>query len=113
MKILQAGNTIQMNLHTDNYFNIDVGQYAAPVLWDFNQDNLLDLVIGKLTGDLVYLPNNGTNTTAIFDTIINNFGHVNVANNLAGYGYSRPFLYTENNVYSIISRFGKRTCVPL
>ena len=100
--IAGAGNTLQLNLHTNNYFNIDVGQYAAPVLWDFNQDNLLDLVIGKLTGDLVYLPNNGTNTTAIFDTIINDFGHVNVANNLAGYGYSRPFLYKENNVTQLL-----------
>ncbi len=100
--IAGAGNILQLNLHTNNYFNIDVGQYAAPVLWDFNQDNLLDLVIGKLTGDLVYLPNNGTNTTAVFDTIINDFGQVNVANNLAGYGYSRPFLYKENNVTQLL-----------
>ena len=97
-----AGNTLQLNLHTNNYFNIDVGQYAAPVLWDLNQDNLLDLVIGKLTGDLLYLPNNGTNTTAIFDTIINDFGQVNVANNFAGYGYSRPFFYTENNATQLL-----------
>lgn len=96
------GNPIQMNLHTNNYFNIDVGQYAAPVLWDFNQDNLLDLVIGKLTGDLLYLPNNGTNTAAFFDTIIDNFGQVHVANTLAGYGYSRPFLYTENNATQLL-----------
>lgn len=97
-----TGNPMQMNLHTNNYFNIDVGQYAAPFLWDLNQDNLLDLVIGKLTGDLLYLPNNGTNTTAVFDTIINNFGQVYVANSLAGYGYSRPFLYTENNTTQLL-----------
>ncbi len=97
-----SGNPIQMNLHTNNYFNIDVGQYAAPVLWDLNQDNLLDLVIGKLTGDLLYLPNSGTNTTAIFDTIINDFGQVHVANLFAGYGYSRPYFYTENNATQLL-----------
>ena len=36
-----TGNTLQLSLHTPNYYNIDVGQYAAPVLWDLNQDNLL------------------------------------------------------------------------
>ena len=102
LKTVQALEILQLNLHTNNYFNIDVGQYAAPVLWDLNQDNLLDLVIGKLTGDLLYLPNNGTNTTAIFDTIINDFGQVNVANLFAGYGYSRPYFYKENNATQLL-----------
>ena len=97
-----AGNTLQLNLHTPNYYNIDVGQYAAPVLWDLNQDNLLDLVIGKLTGDLLYLPNNGSNTTAVFDTIIYDFGQVHVANLFAGYGYSRPYFYKENNATQLL-----------
>ena len=97
-----AGNTLQLNLHTPNYYNIVVGQYAAPVLWDLNQDNLLDLVIGKLTGDLLYLPNNGSNTTAVFDTIINDFGQVHVANLFAGYGYSRPYFYKENNATQLL-----------
>lgn len=97
-----AGNTLQLSLHTPNYHNIDVGQYAAPVLWDLNQDNLLDLVIGKLTGDLLYLPNNGSSTTAVFDTIINYFGQVHVANLFAGYGFSRPYFYTENNATQLL-----------
>ena len=97
-----GGNTLQLNLHTPNYYNIDVGQYAAPVLWDLNQDNLLDLVIGKLTGDLLYLPNNGSNTTAVFDTIIYDFGQVHVANLFAGYGYSRPYFYKENNATQLL-----------
>ena len=97
-----AGNPMQMSLQTNNFFNIDVGQYAAPVLWDFNQDSLLDLVVGKLTGDLVYLPNVGTSTAAVFDTLIDDFGQVQVANTLAGYGYSRPYLYTENNATQML-----------
>lgn len=97
-----AGNPIQMSLQTNNFFNIDVGQYAAPILWDFNQDSLLDLVVGKLTGDLVYLPNMGTSTAAVFDTLIDDFGQVQVANTLAGYGYSRPYLYTENNATQML-----------
>lgn len=97
-----AGNTLQLSLHTPNYYNIDVGQYAAPVLWDLNQDNLLDLVIGKLTGDLLYLPNNGSSTTAVFDTIIYDFGQVHVANLFAGYGYSRPYFYIENDATQLL-----------
>ena len=96
------GNTLQLNLHTPNFYNIDVGQYSAPVLWDLNQDNLLDLVIGKLTGDLLFLPNTGNISVAVFDTIINDFGQVNVANLFAGYGYSRPTFYTENNATQLL-----------
>ena len=85
-----------MNLNTVNYLNLDVGSYAAPVLWDLNGDGLLDLTIGKLTGDLIFLPNTGSLNNPIFDTIINDFGNVSVQNSTAGYGYSRPYFYLDN-----------------
>jgi hypothetical protein len=91
-----SGSNAQFSLHTPNYFNIDVGQFAAPALYDLNQDNLLDLVVGYLNGKLYYAPNNGSATTAVFDTLIANFGSVVTSNYFGGYGYSRPFFYEEN-----------------
>jgi len=48
---------------TDNPFNgIDVGLYSAPTLQDIDNDNDLDLTIGNLDGEIVYLENNGDET---------------------------------------------------
>lgn len=91
-----AGNPHSFTLLTPNFENIDIGQYAAPVLYDLNQDSLLDLVIGKLSGDLIYAPNNGGLSSPVFDTLISNFGNVSVANYLGSYGYSKPYFYQDN-----------------
>ena len=39
---------------------IDFGKESAPLLYDFNRDNILDLIVGLSSGKLIYLQNNGT-----------------------------------------------------
>lgn len=77
-----------------NYFNIDVGSYSAPQIVDVNQDNLPDLLIGRLDGKISYYQNNGTVSNPDFSTVTtNNFGQVNVSGEFIQ-GFSVPFLTT-------------------
>jgi hypothetical protein len=92
-----SGNDAQFQLETVNYFDIDVGQFGAPFLFDINQDNLLDLVIGKLNGTISVALNTGNSTSPIFNTLEDNLGNINVSNDQGTYGYSKPFVYKEND----------------
>ncbi|MFK7923362.1 MAG: T9SS type A sorting domain-containing protein [Bacteroidia bacterium] len=78
------------------YQGIDVGQQAAPILYDVNQDNLLDLVIGEQAGNLNYYENTGTATAPIFANGDNKFGDIDVQAACCT-GFSVPFLYEDNN----------------
>jgi hypothetical protein len=91
-----TGNNTQFQLETVNYFDIDVGQFAAPFLFDINQDGLLDLIIGKLNGTISVAINTGSITNPIFNTLEDNIGNVNVSNDDGTYGFSNPFVYEEN-----------------
>jgi hypothetical protein len=95
--IALSGNIAQFQLETVNYFDIDVGQFAAPFLFDINQDNLLDLVIGKLNGTISVALNQGSSTEPSFNVLEDNVGNVNVSNDEGTYGFSKPFLYKEND----------------
>ena len=92
-----SGNDAQFELETVNYFDIDVGQFGAPFLFDINQDNLLDLVIGKLNGTISVALNTGNSTSPIFNTLEDNLGNINVSNEEGTYGFSKPFVYKEND----------------
>ncbi|MGC6428019.1 MAG: T9SS type A sorting domain-containing protein [Flavobacteriales bacterium] len=89
-------NEAYFNLESINFFDIDIGQSAAPFLFDINDDQLLDLIIGKVNGTLSIAINHGDLQTPIFDELIDNAGNVNVSNDLGTYGFSKPFLFSEN-----------------
>ena len=91
-----------------NYFNIDVGQQAHPQIVDVNRDGLLDMIIGEMQGSINYCPNSGTLTNPIFDTVIENFGGIDVddidINNgmiFSSFGYSSPLLVDSNGIYQL------------
>lgn len=66
---------------TDNTGNqINTFTHASPQLFDLNEDGLLDLVIGKKTGEILYYKNIGTATNYSFELITENLGQVNVGN---------------------------------
>lgn len=63
--------------HLGNLINAD--QYAAPQLFDLNNDGLLDLIIGKKTGELIYYRNNGTSAVPSFELTNSLLGNIDIA----------------------------------
>lgn len=63
--------------------------FCAPQLFDLNEDGLMDLIIGKKSGDLMYYQNIGTALVPSFELINANLGNVNTAIGSPD-GYSTP-----------------------
>jgi hypothetical protein len=63
--------------------------FCSPQLFDLNNDGLLDLIIGKKSGDLMYYENIGTSLTPSFELTNPILGNVNTANGSPD-GYSTP-----------------------
>ncbi len=85
------------NITNPDYFNIDVGNNASPHLCDLNNDSLQDLLIGNRDGRIYYCPNRGTLNVPVFDTIISEFGGINVSESTLPNGKSKPFLLRIDN----------------
>lgn len=81
-----------------NWQQIDVGHYSTPCIFDLDQDQLPDLIIGERNGNLNYYRNTGSAGHPSFTLITDSLGKVNVTNpNLSWYGFSTPCLFTGNN----------------
>lgn len=91
--ILNHGDN-NFEIVTDNYFDIDVGDYSTPQLFDLDKDGLKDLVIGEESGNLNYYHNIGSLANPIFDLITDSLGKVNVTDYSLSYtGYSVPWFF--------------------
>ena len=88
-------------LSNPNFQNIDIGQFAQPQLIDVNRDGLIDIIIGEQDGTINFLPNNGSSNNPIFDTIIENWGGIDVDQSYISTGFSSPFLYDSSGVYTL------------
>ena len=88
-------------LSTPNYEDIDVGQFAQPQIIDVNRDGLNDLIIGEQDGTINYLPNSGSISNAIFDTVIENWGGIDIDASFISTGFSNPILYDSSGVYQL------------
>jgi len=52
----------------DNGVPIDVGYYAAPMMFDWNRDGNKDMVVGQLTsGKIRFYPNVGDDSAPVFN----------------------------------------------
>ena len=80
-----------------SYFNINVGTYAAPFIYDINNDGLPDLLIGNANGTLAYYWNFGTATHPLFspDSANATFGNINVTLPTATTGNSQPSIMRD------------------
>ena len=79
-----------------NYQGIDVGAFSAPQLFDFDRDNLSDLIIGEKGGNLNYYHNTGTSQNPVFTLLTDSLGKVNVTDPFTSLdGYSVPFLFSD------------------
>ncbi len=95
------GNS-NFQLTTANFQNIDVGQFAQPQLIDVNRDGLTDLIIGEQDGTINFLPNSGSISSPIFDSIITNWGGIDVDQMFISTGFSNPTLYDSSGVYQLL-----------
>ncbi len=88
--------TASFTLEMPQMFDIDVGQFSAPFIYDVNRDGLLDLVLGEKSGNLDYFENTGTATNFKFDTDPTNSFFGEVITRVPGFpdGYSNPVITT-------------------
>lgn len=84
-----AGNNVAFGSATaltdNNSIPITVTAYAAPQLFDLDDDGLLDLLIGNKTGEVAYYRNTGSASNAIFTLIDDTLGDVDVSSTPDGY----------------------------
>jgi len=92
--------------YTDNAGTvINVGQFAAPQLFDLNKDGKLDLIIGKKTGELVYYQNVGTTTNPQFELANSNLGGIDVAT-ITPDGFPIPhFFRQQDTTYLLLGAY--------
>ena len=83
--------------YTDNLGAIiSSGQYATPQLFDLNNDGMLDLIIGKKTGELLYYENSGTTTSPSFQLKNNTLGNIDLATTSPD-GFPTPHFFRHND----------------
>jgi hypothetical protein len=79
-----------------NYMGIDVGQFSAPCIVDVDRDGKNDLIVGELSGKLLYFQNTGTAQVPNFSSTPtdNKWGFVDVQPQCCT-GFSVPFVFTN------------------
>lgn len=88
--------------YTDNLGNvISVQNYCFPQLFDLNDDGLLDLVLGKKTGELVYYENIGTASAPSFQLKNSQLGGIDVAT-LTPDGYPAPHFFKYEDTIRLL-----------
>jgi hypothetical protein len=55
------------------YGNLDVGDNSSPFLFDYNNDNALDLFSGNRNGQFYYFENNGSNQNPVWQQVTDQF----------------------------------------
>lgn len=83
---------------------INVGQYAAPQLFDLDNDGKLDLLIGKKTGEIVYYRNIGSSSVPSFQLVTNTLGNVDVSVSPDGFPYPHFFRHLDTT-YLLIGAY--------
>jgi len=93
----------QSVVKTPNYFNIDVGDFSTPQLFDLDNDGLLDLIIGEQNGNLNYYHNDGSSTNPEFSFVTDSLGKVNVTDySVSWFGYSIPWFYRNQQGETVL-----------
>ena len=107
-----AGNTANFTiasyrLQDNNGDTIDVGQFSAPQLFDYDNDGDLDLVIGKVNGSIRYYKNIGTTSAYSFQKITDSMGKVEIHEPWdlygAATGYCTPKFVRDGSTVTLYS----------
>ena len=98
-----GSNPASFTLAEVDYKGIDVGYFASPQIVDLNRDGLLDLVIGEQSGTINFCENSGSINSPIFDSVVTNFGGIDIESNVISSGFSTPKFYDINGNYQLYS----------
>lgn len=90
---LSFGTSVSVNDHTGT--PIHVVSYAFPQLFDLNNDGLIDLIVGKKTGEISYYQNTGTSSNPVFTLISATIGQADISPNPDG--YAAPHFFRVND----------------
>jgi len=94
--IALPGQPAEFKLTDPPWQGINVDGFAAPQLFDVDQDGLTDLICGKKKGTLSFYKNTGTKQEAQFTLVSELFGGVDVTNpQLSNGGFSVPCFYKD------------------
>jgi hypothetical protein len=85
-----------INYADENGAIISTNSYCFPQLFDLNNDGLLDLILGKRTGEIMYYQNVGTSQNPSFSLVTNKLGNINVAEFFSN-GYAAPHFFKHND----------------
>jgi hypothetical protein len=92
------GNTPDYQLADEFYQGINPGTYSVPQLFDLDEDNLIDLVIGEKGGNINYYRNTGSLQNPVFNLATDSLGRINVTDpDVSLDGYSTPSFYRDNS----------------
>ncbi len=101
-------STIQ-NYQDNNGQVIFGGGFCFPQLFDLNNDGLLDLILGKKSGEMMYYRNTGTPTSPQFSLHNANLGTINTSTAGNPDGYAAPhFLRHSDTTHLFIGDFTGR-----
>ena len=82
----------------DEFNNIfDFGYCSHPTLFDIDNDNDLDLIVGEARGNLNFIENTGSKNNFNFELQYEEFGGVDVSEWWTNLGSSTPIFNIENN----------------
>ena len=94
-----AGNPAIWAAPILNFYGIDVGQNAAPCMYDADGNGTMDLIVGEQNGNLNYFEHSGSGVTLISE----NWGGVDVRTTGDVVGYSVPrLLHNEAGVLELL-----------
>jgi hypothetical protein len=85
-----------LNYPDNNGSPISSGQYATPQLFDLNEDGLLDLILGRKTGEIIYYKNIGTAASPSFQLENDTLGNIDIAT-VSPDGFATPHFFKHND----------------
>lgn len=88
------GNPV-LNYQDNTGAIISTSGFAHPQIFDLNKDGLLDLILGKRSGEIMYYENIGTINSPSFQLINGILGNINVATTSPD-GYAAPHFFDHN-----------------
>lgn len=84
-----------------NYANIDVGSYASPYLFDLDEDDDLDLLIGNRQGKIIHYENKGTVFEPNFVLVNETFGNIDLSDSTYKTGYTTPIVVKHHQDFEL------------